>query len=190
MSVLPTALVIDDVAIVRSALARWLAPSFILVEAETITAARALLATRRYDVIFLDQRLPDGHGSELVPLIPDATALVAMSADLEPNDIRKLGGRPDAVLDKKNLRLACDLAETAIENRRRHPAAIVDRFAHQHRLSPAERRVVTLARMGLTDEEIAAREGVTRNAIESRWKSISRKSGSRRSAVMRLGADD
>jgi len=42
-------------------------PDVVLVEAEDLASARAVLAARHVDLVLLDVRLPDGNGLSLIP---------------------------------------------------------------------------------------------------------------------------
>jgi CheY-like chemotaxis protein len=77
-------------ALVRAILARSGPDAFVLLEAESLADARAVLATETPDVVLLDVRLPDGNGLDLVPEVrgvpgPRPT-IVVMSASVMPAD--------------------------------------------------------------------------------------------------------
>jgi CheY-like chemotaxis protein len=62
-----------------------------LLEADTLRAAREVLATRRLDLVLLDIRLPDGSGLELIDEIAALPAaerprIVIMSASVLPQE--------------------------------------------------------------------------------------------------------
>lgn len=76
-----TLLVVEDDDTIRTALSRFLGKTGYQVDAvASASAALALLQQRRYALILLDLRLPDGNGLELLPqlLALDEQALVVM----------------------------------------------------------------------------------------------------------------
>jgi DNA-binding NarL/FixJ family response regulator len=180
MSACPCVLIVDDQALVRRSLRRWLGEGCVIEEADSVASARARLATAHYDVILLDQRLGDEHGSALLAHIPATTAVVAMSAELCDHDFAQLGGRPDAILPKAQIRLVRAFVERALALRRAHPDAIFARFADHFRFAAKERQVAEHAWNGHTDDQIAAALELSIAAVESTWKRIYNKTGSRR----------
>ena len=63
----PTILVVDDEPLIRTSLARGLAPAgYVPVEAGTVAEALAVLEEHPPDLVLLDQRLPDGDGLEVL----------------------------------------------------------------------------------------------------------------------------
>jgi DNA-binding NarL/FixJ family response regulator len=187
----PTVLIVDDHAPKRRALRGWLADAYDLEEADGVASARAQLAAARPDALLLELHLGDGHGSTLLPDISPTTAIVVMSAELAEDDFARLQNRPDAFLHASHLSLVCSFIERALTIRRAHPDAVFARFADHFRLAPMERRVAHLAWNGHDDHRIAHHLGLSRAAIESTWKRIYNKTGSRRAQLdaLRRGWD-
>lgn len=76
-------LIVDDERIVRRALSTWLRKrNYQVGAAESLQDARDSLQQLAYDLIFLDERLPDGEGSEFlreIAQMPDAPMVVIMT---------------------------------------------------------------------------------------------------------------
>ena len=62
-------LIVDDDAIFRLSLARYLAVQAEVAQAESLKEASLKLETEKFDVVLLDKSLSDGSGLELVPKI-------------------------------------------------------------------------------------------------------------------------
>ncbi|MDP2367142.1 PAS domain S-box protein [Rhodoferax sp.] len=82
----PRILHVDDDADVLSIVAAIAGDSADFDQAADLQSARALLASRQYDLVILDLALPDGHGSELLPTIaamrPEPRVLVFSASDV------------------------------------------------------------------------------------------------------------
>lgn len=88
---------IDDDSELRHVVAEILAPLAQVTGVASLADARALLANRgeqTWDVVVLDLRLPDGDGSELLPLLqaemPQAHVVVLSAKELAPEDAHKV----------------------------------------------------------------------------------------------------
>ena len=89
-------LIVDDNdlnrALARTVLTRSTHPitaQITLIEADTLTAARTVLATETVDLILLDMHLPDGHGTTLATELTahaDRPAIIAVTASVLPED--------------------------------------------------------------------------------------------------------
>ena len=72
--------------------------------ADTLGKARSFIARTCPDVIFIDQRLPDGFGLEFIPNLrkncPKAKIIAITAQDVEENKIRVLEDGADHFLEK------------------------------------------------------------------------------------------
>jgi len=63
--------------------------------ATTISEAQALLQAQAFDLVILDQHLPDGNGVDLLPLIerlqPPVPVIFFSVHDLEPEIVNRVG---------------------------------------------------------------------------------------------------
>lgn len=108
MHTTPSVLVVEDDDSFRALLRAWVGVRADLRFAGTVAEATVLLdGTDHYDVAFVDQRLPDGDGEELIELIRTSSRRAAMpvimmsGADLEPADrVRILRSGADDFIDK------------------------------------------------------------------------------------------
>jgi DNA-binding NtrC family response regulator len=128
MSESPRVLVVEDEAPLREVVVRELAGRGLSVEgAADLAAARAALAAREFDVLLLDQRLPDGDGADLLrevraePPAPEVIVLTAHGSVSGAVEAMRLGafhyaGKP-FVLDEVEL-LVRRAAEKAVLGRR------------------------------------------------------------------------
>lgn len=60
---------VEDDAEIAEVVSRMLGPECEVANARTLAEAQKLLAEKRFDLILLDQELPDGHGMDLVPRV-------------------------------------------------------------------------------------------------------------------------
>ncbi|MDD2332148.1 MAG: response regulator [Candidatus Cloacimonetes bacterium] len=65
----PKILYVEDDADIIEILKQLIGEQAELLAAETIGEARQLIAEKEFDLVILDQRLPDGNGLELIPII-------------------------------------------------------------------------------------------------------------------------
>lgn len=99
------ALIIDDDPYIYSLLSMLIKDlNFIAVHADTLSKARSFISRTSPEVIFIDQRLPDGLGLEFIPnlrRICPASKIIAITAqDVEENKIRVLELGADHFLEK------------------------------------------------------------------------------------------
>lgn len=99
------ALIIDDDPYIYSLLSILIKDlNFIAVHADTLAKARSFIARTCADVIFIDQRLPDGFGLEYIPnlrkICPDAKIIAITAQDVEENKVRVLEYGADYFLEK------------------------------------------------------------------------------------------
>ena len=182
-------LLVDDDEMVRG----WVrvaldATEFRLVgEAETAEAASDLVERRRPDVLLVDQRLPDGRGTELVRSLRrggHAVPALLMTANRERgfNElVREVGAQGSIMKTGRAEELAAALravlrGERVVDGR--HPARAVERGA----LTPREREVLRFVARGLTNREIARELGVTPETVKTLLARTFAKLGVRRRA--------
>jgi len=198
-------LLVDDHALVRSAIRQALqAPDVEVVgEASTAEEAMAMASTLRPDLLLLDIDLPGLSGieavRELAPRLPD-TKIVMLTASTDRRDLltavrhgaygyltKDLGG--EALLRAvRGIRLG-DLPMS-----RSHAATVVEHLARNARgatpesdeldqlLSAREGEVLRLLADGLTDREIAGALAISPRTVESHVSSLLRKLGVRNRA--------
>jgi DNA-binding NarL/FixJ family response regulator len=198
-------LLVDDHALVRSAIRQALqAPDVEVVgEASTAEEAIAMASALRPDLLLLDIDLPGLSGieavRELAPRLPD-TKIVMLTASTDRRDLltavrhgafgyltKDLGG--EALLRAvRGIRLG-DLPMS-----RSHAATVVEHLARSARgatpesdeldqlLSAREGEVLRLLADGLTDREIAGALAISPRTVESHVSSLLRKLGVRNRA--------
>jgi DNA-binding NarL/FixJ family response regulator len=199
-------MLVDDHALVRSAVRQAITSPEIEVVAETATAEEALriAPNLRPDVILLDIDLPGLSGMhvlrELAPRLPDTTIVMLTVSGSERDLIEavRAGARgyltkdlaPDALLRtilgtrKGDLAMPRRLAAKVVDALARAPRAI-DATAPGSavgRLSPRELDVLRLLAQGLTDREIAEALTVSTRTVESHVGHILRKLDARNRA--------
>lgn len=105
-----TVLIVEDTAVNRLILERWLARLGMSIDsAACIADARTLLPARQYDAVLLDRFLPDGEGFCLLPQIRQQmhSLTIAMTAiDSEAEYAATLAYGFDAVLRKPVVEVA------------------------------------------------------------------------------------
>jgi DNA-binding response OmpR family regulator len=73
------------------------------IHADSLTKTRSLITTISPDIIFLDQRLPDGYGFDIIPDLrknyPDAR-IIAMTAEYVPENKNENIRSADTFLEK------------------------------------------------------------------------------------------
>ncbi|MCA0961127.1 ATP-binding protein [Salipiger bermudensis] len=72
-----------------------------LTGARTLAEARAIIAYNKFDLVLLDLELPDGHGAQLLPILPPSTSVIVFSAhDVDTH----ISQRASAVFTKSRTR--------------------------------------------------------------------------------------
>ncbi len=207
-------MLVDDHALVRSAIRQALEAPDVVVVGEASSAEEALdMAPRlRPDVLLLDIDLPGLTGieavRELAPRLPD-TRIVMLTVSTDRRDLL------DAVRHGASGYLTKDLTGDALLRAirgvrrgdlamsRGHAAAVVEHLARSARsqtpasdtiggmLSSRERDVLRLLAEGMTDREIAAALAISPRTVESHVSSVLRKLGvrNRAEAAQRYRAD-
>lgn len=207
-------MLVDDHALVRSAIRQALEAADVTVVGEASSAEEALeMAPRlRPNVLLLDIDLPGLSGieavRELAPRLPE-TQIVMLTASTDRRDLL------DAVRHGATGYLTKDLTGDAllraIRGLRRgdlamsrgHAAAVLEHLARGARsqaptsgtlegvLSSRERDVLRLLAEGLTDREIAAALAISPRTVESHVSSVLRKLGvrNRAEAALRYRSD-
>jgi DNA-binding NarL/FixJ family response regulator len=198
-------MLVDDHALVRSAIRQALEADDVIVVGEASTAEEALEAAPRLrpDVLLMDIDLPGLSGieavRELAPRLPD-TYIVMLTASTDRRDLLEAIRHGAAGYLTKDL--TGDALLRAIRGLRRgdlamsrgHAAAVVEHLARTTRsqapasgeidamLSSRERDVLRLLAEGMTDREIAVALAISPRTVESHVSSVLRKLGVRNRA--------
>jgi len=152
----------------------------------TLAEARELLEKHErgedsFAAVLIDLQLPDGDGSELIPLCrklePRPVTLV-LSGNLDAARILELGTQrtlaiPKGLVDQSLRRTLEDLIE------KRAYFASLQPFADLFDLSPVQREVLRLTVEGKTAKEVAAVLKVSVRTVETHWDRIFEKTGVR-----------
>jgi DNA-binding NarL/FixJ family response regulator len=192
-----TVLLVEDDDMVRSWVRLALADSEFRLVGEAATAAEGaeLTERRKPAVLLVDQRLPDGTGTELVRSLRQrgigAPALL-MTANRAAgfNELVRDVGAQGSVLKSGSVAELLDALRAVSEGGRvvdtRHPARSADRAA----LSPREREVVALVAQGLTNRQIAERLDIGPETVKTLIGRAFAKLGVRRRAEAVAAAHD
>ena len=182
-------LIVDDHKIVRVGLRAIISrePDMeVVAEAEDRASALAAHAASKPDVILLDLRLPDVHGSELIALIrerdPQAKIIVLTSFDASEDIFRavKAGARsyllkgtfPDGILEQA--------IRSVHAGHRMIPSEIAERLADrvsEPSLTPREIAVLELVAKGLSNREIGAALSTSAGTVKTHLERIYAKLG-------------
>jgi DNA-binding NarL/FixJ family response regulator len=180
-------LVIEDEERVVKNYERLLAGHATLVRAPTFEAAwHQTDATAWHenpcDDVFLDVRLPDGNGLDLLDrltaLEPRPTVAV-VSGYLDSEQALLVHGRCVIAVSKPADRDTL-LGVLAVLERARSGHGVVEEFARAHQLSSQETRLLVAAAREATNEEAAEELGCTTSTVRSSWTCIFEKTGRRR----------
>jgi two-component system, NarL family, response regulator DevR len=198
-------MLVDDHALVRSAIRQALEAPDVIVVGEASSAEEALeLAPRlRPDVLLLDIDLPGLSGieavRELAPRLPD-TRVVMLTVSTDRRDLLDAVRHGAAGYLTKDLtgdallRAVRGLRRGDLAMSRGHAATVVEHLARSTRsgapasdaidglLSSRERDVLRLLAEGMTDREIAAALAISPRTVESHVSSVLRKLGVRNRA--------
>jgi len=198
-------MLVDDHALVRSAIRQALEAPDVVVVGEASSAEQAMeLATElRPDVLLLDIDLPGLSGIEAVremaPRLPD-TQIIMLTASTDRRDLLEAIRHGAAGYLNKDLtgeallRAIRGLRKGDLAMSRVHAAAVVEHLARGARSRPAatdeidgmlsarEGDVLRLLAEGMTDREIAAALAISPRTVESHVSSVLRKLGVRNRA--------
>lgn len=182
-------LLVDDDAIVRDWVAAALGGTRYRVRGSAASAAGVadVLARRGADLLLVDQRLPDGLGTDLVRELrrqglPTPAILMTANAERGLNEAARAAGLQGSVLktgSRGDLLEVMDrvvAGETAWDGR--HPA----RTENPVVLSPRERAALQLIAAGATNREAAEKLGVEPETVKTLLARAFRKLGARRRA--------
>ena len=117
----PRALIVDDEPDIRELLEITLGRMGIkTIQAENLTAARALLEQEQFDLCLTDMRLPDGNGIELVELISNEhpqlpVAVITAHGNMESAIQALKAGAFDFVSKPVNLQMLRRLVDAALK---------------------------------------------------------------------------
>jgi DNA-binding NarL/FixJ family response regulator len=192
-----TVLLVEDDEMARSWVRLALERSEFRLVGEAASAGEgAELAERRKPALLLvDQRLPDGTGTELVRALRRrgiAAPAVVMTANRAPgfNELVRDVGAQGSVLKSGSVTELLNALRTVAEGRRvvdtRHPARSPERAA----LSPREREVLVLVARGLTNRQIAERLDIGSETVKTLIARAFAKLGVRRRAEAVAAAHD
>lgn len=198
-------MLVDDHALVRSAIRQALTAPDVEVVAEAATAEDALRLApeHRPDVLLLDIDLPGMSGlrllRELGPRLPDTKVIMLtvstsqrdvleavrlgavgyLTKDLDPDALlRAVRGARDGDLAMPR-RLAARTIQDLLEVTRARPTRGSDDAFH---LSPREDEILRLLSDGLTDREIGAALSISIRTVETHVSNVLRKVGARNRA--------
>jgi two-component system response regulator DevR len=196
-------LLVDDHALVRSAIRQALeAPDVEVVgEASTAEDAMAMAATLRPDLLLLDIDLPGMSGidavRELAPRLPQ-TRIVMLTVSTARRDLLDAVRHGAAGYLTKDLsgeallRAVRGIRRGDLPMSRAHAALVVEQLSKSSRssrgdemagmLSGREHEVLHLLSEGMTDREIAAALAISPRTVESHVSSVLRKLGVRNRA--------
>jgi DNA-binding NarL/FixJ family response regulator len=192
-----TVLLIEDDEMVRSWVRLTLEQTEFRLVGEAATAAEALelVERRRPALLLVDQRLPDGTGTELVRALRqrgNAAPALLMTANRAAgfNELVRDVGAQGSVLKSGSVTELLDALRAVSEGGRvvdaRHPARSADRAA----LSPREREVLVLVARGLTNRQIAERLDIGPETVKTLVGRAFAKLGVRRRAEAVAAAHD
>jgi DNA-binding NarL/FixJ family response regulator len=140
--------------------------------------------------VFLDLKLPDGDGADLLPhlsRLEPRPPVAVIAALLDAQRVLDLRSRSAIAIpkpaDADTLR-----GVLAVLERHRRGGSTADDFATAYRLSDQERRLLDAAVQELSNEEVAGQLGCAHSTVRSYWSRIFAKVGchSERDVVARL----
>jgi DNA-binding NarL/FixJ family response regulator len=151
---------------------------------QTFSAAREQLSSaarggRSWDLVLLDDELPDGSGTQLLPLVerltPQPTSVV-VSRHLDAAICIELWARGVAAVNRpialEQMRVLVELVEI-----RRQSASTLERYALSQSFSRREVEVLQLSFIGLRQREIAERLGCSEGSIKTLSQRVCLKAG-------------
>ena len=132
-----------------------------------------------FDFVFLDLRLPDGNGADLLGRLNDAEprpAVAVVSGFLDAHAALTIH-RHCAIALSKPADGRVLLGIIAILEESRSGGSLVRRYAAAYGLSAQETRLVLAATREATDKEAADELGCTHATVRSYWRRIFEKTG-------------
>jgi DNA-binding NarL/FixJ family response regulator len=197
-------MLVDDHALVRSAVRQAIAADDVELVAEAATAedAFALAIAVRPDVMLLDIDLPGMNGiqmlEELAPRLPDTKIVILTVSDSERDVIEALARGASGYLTKDLspealLRAIRGTQRGELAMSRRYAARAIRHFVESARragggsgviagLSPRENDVLRMLAEGLTDREIAAALVISPRTVETHVSNVLHKLNVRKRA--------
>lgn len=185
----PNLLLIEDHASVAAALERLVAPYVAVTVASTCSEARALCTSRAWAAIIVDERLPDGHGLDVVADV-EGVPMALWTAYAEAHVINRATAMGMAVVIKPDdLGVLIDwvqaiAGEDSLDD-------LVAAFGHAYDLSAAERSLLKLSALGSDESAIAAHRGTAVQTVRNQVKRLIEKTGDDglRAATIRMFRD-
>ncbi len=182
-------LLVDDDAIVRDWVAAALGGTRYRVRgsAASVAGVADVLARRGADLLLVDQRLPDGLGTDLVRElrrqgVPTPAILMTANAERGLNEAARAAGLQGSVLKTGSRGDLLDVMDRVVAGETawdgRHPA----RTENPVVLSPRERAALELIAAGATNREAAEKLGVEPETVKTLLARAFRKLGARRRA--------
>jgi DNA-binding NarL/FixJ family response regulator len=182
-------LLVDDDAIVRDWVAAALGGTRYRVRgsAASMAGVADVLARRGADLLLVDQRLPDGLGTDLVRElrrqgVPTPAILMTANAERGLNEAARAAGLQGSVLKTGSRGDLLDVMDRVVSGESawdgRHPA----RTENPVVLSPRERAALELIAAGATNREAAEKLGVEPETVKTLLARAFRKLGARRRA--------
>jgi len=143
-----------------------------------------------YDHVFLDLRLPDGDGADLLPRLRELEprpSIAVITGLLDAQRTLELRGRCAIAIPKPADGDVLRGILAILERDRRGGSAVLE-FAAMYRLSNQETRLLDAAVQELTNEQAAEVLGCAHSTVRSYWSRIFEKIGchSERDVVSRL----
>jgi len=137
--------------------------------------------TDHFDYVFLDLRLPDGNGGDILDRLNSLEprpGIAVISAFLDAYQALAIHGRcaiavPTPADQEVLLAILAILAES------RTGGSLIASFAAQHGLSPQETRLLSAAAREASNEDAAEELGCTSATVRSYWRRIFEKTGYR-----------
>ena len=197
-------LVIEDDAMFRDQIVKLLGVYNDITEAASISEAQRLLQEKRFDVVLLDKRLPDGDGLSLIPEIAlksPQTSVIVLTGDNNLNHVQKCldAGASDYLFKSENpvldllVRIPNAMSRKVLEVR---SAAMTEKikelFRHEIVGSSAPiaelRSVVQSLKGTMTSVLITGESGTGKELIARRLNAIEDQMGGRPFEAINCGA--
>lgn len=167
-------LVVEDDAIVRSWVREALRAGTYRIAGEASTAAEAeeLIRRRHYDVLLVDQFLPDKLGTELVRAVRrsgDERPAVLMTARPHPglNETAREAGAQASLVKSSNIDRFVEVLDSVLDGRGIFDAGHPRRPEGEAPLAPRECEVLALVAAGRTNRQVAADLGISGETVKT-----------------------